>query len=121
MTFPGAYALMATAYLERFAIGVEALAHVAVENHAHAASNELAQYRTRIPVDDVLGASTVPEPLGLYDACPLTDGVSALVLASDYSRYSNVGRHANADAVPDATTGVAHNAGGTVASAVVTV
>ena len=82
MTFPGAYALLADAYLDRYAGAVEDLAHVAVKNHAHAATNPKAQYRDEIEVTDVLEAPRVASPLGLYDACPVTDGACAAVLVS---------------------------------------
>jgi len=83
MTFPGAYALMARAYFDEYGGSREDLAHVAVKNHEHALPNEYAQLRKEITVDDVLGAPTVADPLGLYDACPITDGASAVVLVSD--------------------------------------
>jgi acetyl-CoA acetyltransferase len=83
VTFPGAYGLMATAYFEQFGGDREDLAHVAVKNHENALENEHAQYQTRIDVDDVLEAPMVSAPLGLYDSCPISDGASALLLASD--------------------------------------
>jgi acetyl-CoA C-acetyltransferase len=83
VTFPGAYALMATAYFDAFGGEHEDLAHVAVKNHENALENEYAQYQQRIEVADVLEAPTVSSPLGLYDACPISDGASALLLASD--------------------------------------
>ncbi|AFZ72064.1 thiolase C-terminal domain-containing protein [Natronobacterium gregoryi] len=82
-TFPGAYALMAQAYFDRFGGKREDLAHVAVKNHDNALSNEKAQYQSAIEVDDVLEAPTVSTPLGLYDSCPLSDGAAALVLTSE--------------------------------------
>ncbi|SDN24115.1 acetyl-CoA C-acetyltransferase [Halogranum gelatinilyticum] len=83
VTFPGAYALMARAYFEEFGGTREELAAVAVKNHAHALDNENAQFQQAIDVDDVLEAPRVADPLGLYDACPITDGASASVLVSD--------------------------------------
>jgi acetyl-CoA C-acetyltransferase len=83
VTFPGAYALMERAYFERFGGGREDLAHVAVKNHDNALENEKAQYQRAITVEDVLEAPTVSDPIGLYDACPITDGASALVLVSE--------------------------------------
>ncbi|QPV63937.1 thiolase domain-containing protein [Halosimplex litoreum] len=86
MTFPGAYALMARAYFREFGGSREDLAAVAVKNHDHALPNEYAQLRTEITVEDALGAPMVADPLGLYDACPITDGASAVVLTSaDYA------------------------------------
>ena len=82
-TFPGAYALMAQAYFDAFGGDREDLAHIAVKNHDNALPNENAQYQRAIGVDDVLEAPPVSEPLGLYDACPISDGASALVLTSE--------------------------------------
>jgi len=82
MTFPGAYALMARAYFREYGGTHEDLAHVAVKNHDHALPNEYAQLRSEISVEDALDAPMVAEPLGLYDACPITDGASAAVLTS---------------------------------------
>ena len=83
LTFPGAYALMAGAYFERYGGSREDLAHVAVKNHENAVPNEYAQYRREITVEEALDAPMVASPLGLYDACPVTDGASALVLVSE--------------------------------------
>ncbi|SDC22528.1 beta-ketoacyl synthase N-terminal-like domain-containing protein [Natrinema hispanicum] len=82
-TFPGAYALMAQAYFDAFGGDREDLAHIAVKNHDNALPNEKAQYQRAIEVDDVLEAPLVSEPLGLYDACPISDGASALLLTSE--------------------------------------
>lgn len=83
MTFPGAYALMARAYFEDYGGSREDLAHIAVKNHENALANEHAQFHREISVEDVLDAPPIAEPLGLYDACPLTDGASAAVLVSE--------------------------------------
>ncbi|RBI61300.1 thiolase domain-containing protein [halophilic archaeon] len=91
MTFPGAYALMARAYFERYGGSHEDLAHVAVKNHEHALPNEFAQYQREITVEEALDAPTVADPLSLYDACPITDGASAAVLVSeDYADEHDV-------------------------------
>jgi len=89
MTFPGAYALMARAYFEQYGGSREDLAHIAVKNHYNALENEYAQYRREISTEDVLDAPPVAEPLGLYDACPLTDGASAAVLVSEEYAEAN--------------------------------
>lgn len=83
MTFPGAYALMAASYFEQFGGSREDLAHIAVKNHANAVDNDRAQYQQAITVADALESPPVAEPLHLYDACPVTDGASALVLVSE--------------------------------------
>jgi acetyl-CoA acetyltransferase len=83
VTFPGAYALMARAYFREYGGSPEDLANVAVKNHEHALPNDHAQYRSEITVEDALDAPPVATPLGLYDACPISDGASALVLVSE--------------------------------------
>jgi acetyl-CoA C-acetyltransferase len=83
MTFPGAYALMARAYFEEYGGSREDLAHVAVKNHANAVPNEYAQYRREITVAEAMESQPVATPLHLFDACPITDGASAVVLVSD--------------------------------------
>lgn len=83
VTFPGAYALMTRAYIEQFGGSREDLAHVAVKNHANAVENEFAQFQREIAVGDVLEAPMVSEPIGIYDACPITDGAAATVIVSD--------------------------------------
>ncbi|MFC5134581.1 MULTISPECIES: thiolase C-terminal domain-containing protein [Haloferacaceae] len=83
VTFPGAYALMANAYFEAHGGGREELAHVASKNHENALPNEYAQFRKAVSVEEALAAPPVAEPLHLYDACPITDGASALVFVSE--------------------------------------
>jgi len=83
MTFPAAYALMARAYFETYGGSREDLAEIAVKNHDNALDNEYAQFQRAISVEEALDAPTVADPLGLYDACPITDGASAVVLVSD--------------------------------------
>jgi acetyl-CoA C-acetyltransferase len=82
VTFPGAYALMANAYFDAYGGSREDLAHIASKNHANALSNEYAQYRKEVSVEEAMDAPPVAAPLHLYDACPITDGASALVLVS---------------------------------------
>ncbi|WP_458206220.1 thiolase domain-containing protein [Haladaptatus sp. NG-SE-30] len=83
MTFPGAYALMARAYFDQFGGSREQLAEIAVKNHEHALPNEHAQFQKEITVEQALDAPMIAEPLGLFDACPITDGAAAAVLVSD--------------------------------------
>ncbi|MXR20458.1 thiolase domain-containing protein [Halobacterium bonnevillei] len=83
VTFPGAYAMMATAYFDQFGGTREDLAHIAVKNHENALVNEHAQYQREISVEEALDSPPVADPLHLYDACPVTDGASVVVLASE--------------------------------------
>ena len=82
VTFPSAYALLARAYFEEHGGTRRDLAHVAAKNHANAVPNEYAQFREPISIRDALDAPPVADPLHLYDACPITDGASAIVFVS---------------------------------------
>ena len=83
LTFPGAYSLMANRYFEVFGGDREDLAHIAVKNHANAVDNDLAQYQRTLDVEDVLTATQISSPFGLYDCSPISDGASAAVLVSE--------------------------------------
>ncbi|WP_435365732.1 thiolase domain-containing protein [Haloarchaeobius sp. DYHT-AS-18] len=83
MTFPGAYALLTEAYFREYGGSREELAAVAVKNHENALDNENAHLQQEISTEDVLDAPPIAEPVGLYDACPISDGAAAVVLVSD--------------------------------------
>ena len=83
MTFPGAYALMASAYFDKYGGSREDLAHVASKNHGNAVENEYAQYQRAVSVEKAIDAPPVAEPLHLFDCAPITDGAAALLLVSD--------------------------------------
>ena len=82
ITFPGLYAMMARVHMHRYGTTREQLAHVAVKNHAHGLLNPLAQFRSRITVEDVMGSVMVADPLRVLDCSPITDGAAAVVLAA---------------------------------------
>lgn len=91
VTFPAAYALMARAYFQEFGGSQEDLAHIAVKNHKNALENDHAHLQQELSVADVLEAPRVANPLGLYDACPISDGASAVILTSDeYTRRHDI-------------------------------
>ena len=83
MTFPAYYALHAVAHMDRFGTTEEDMARVAVKAHHYGAMNPLAQFQKEITLEKALGSQVVAWPLKLYDACPLTDGSAAVVLASE--------------------------------------
>lgn len=83
VTFPGLYALMATAYMHKYGATEEQLAEISVKNHANGAKNPKAHFQKEITVDDVMNSRMVAWPLKLFDCCPFSDGASAVVLASE--------------------------------------
>jgi acetyl-CoA C-acetyltransferase len=83
MTFPAYYALYAVAHMNRFGTTEEDLSRVAVKAHHYGAMNPLAQFQQEITLEKALSSQVIAWPLKLYDACPLTDGSAAVVLASE--------------------------------------
>ncbi len=81
-TFPGVYAMIATRHMYEYGTTREQLAQVAVKNHSNGALNPFAQFQREIKIEQVLNATTVAYPLGLFDCSPLSDGAAALVLCS---------------------------------------
>jgi len=80
LTFPGLYALIARAHMEKYGTTREQLAMVAVKNHRNGAKNPLAQYPFEITVEAVLNSVMVADPLRVLDCSPITDGAAAVVL-----------------------------------------
>ena len=83
MTFPAYYALYAVAHMNKFGTTEEDMSRVSVKAHHYGAMNPLAQFQKEITLEKAMGSQVVSWPLKLYDACPLTDGSAAVVLASE--------------------------------------
>lgn len=83
LTFPGVFALIARAHMDKYGTTEEQMAHVAVKNHRHGVHNPKAQFRKEISLDTVLKSPYVADPLKLFDCCPFTDGGAAVILASE--------------------------------------
>jgi acetyl-CoA C-acetyltransferase len=82
ITFPGIFAMMATAHMARHGTTQEQLAEVAVKNHENGTLNPKAHFQKRITINDVLSSRIVAWPLKLYDCSPISDGASCVVLAA---------------------------------------
>ncbi len=80
ITFPGLFALMATAHMNKFGTTQHNLACVAVKNHYHGSMNPKAHMQKEITIEAALGARMIAWPLRLYDCSLITDGASCLVL-----------------------------------------
>jgi acetyl-CoA C-acetyltransferase len=80
-TFPGLYALIATAHMHKYGTKREDLAQVAVKNHDNGLLNPHAQYRMKITVDQVINSVKVADPLNILDCSPITDGAAAVIIA----------------------------------------
>ncbi|OGD88190.1 hypothetical protein A2870_02565 [Candidatus Curtissbacteria bacterium RIFCSPHIGHO2_01_FULL_41_11] len=82
LTFPGLYAIMANAHMEKYKTTKKHMAAVAVKNHRHGSLNENAQYQNLITIEKVLESAPVATPLNLFDCSPITDGAAAIILSA---------------------------------------
>jgi acetyl-CoA C-acetyltransferase len=80
LTFPGLYALIARAHMEKYGTTREQLAMVAVKNHHNGSKNPLAQFPFEVTVDSVLNSVMIADPLRILDCSPITDGAAAAVI-----------------------------------------
>jgi len=80
VTFPGLYAMMAVAHMERYGTKREHLAQVAVKNHANGSKNPRAQFPFPVTVEQVINSVKVADPLNILDCSPITDGGAAAIL-----------------------------------------
>jgi acetyl-CoA C-acetyltransferase len=108
LTFPGLYALMATAYLEKYKITTQPLLSVGIKNHHNGALNPKAQFNTSIKdiirkkqekakqkgialswkdefefLNDSQANPIVAWPLRLFDCAPISDGAACILLAAE--------------------------------------
>jgi len=84
-TFPGLYAIIARAHMEKYKTTERDLASVAVKNHYHASLNPNAQFHSPITIEQVLKSSCVADPLKLLDCSPISDGAAAVIITSNPS------------------------------------
>ena len=80
ITFPGLFALMATAHMNAYGTTEKDLAMVAVKNHYHGSMNPKAQIQKEITLEQALSSRVVAWPLKLYDCSLITDGASSIIL-----------------------------------------
>jgi acetyl-CoA C-acetyltransferase len=80
ITFPGLFALMATAHMNAYGTTQEHMAKVAVKNHHHASLNPKAHLQKEITVENVLASKVVAWPFKMYDCSLITDGASCIIL-----------------------------------------
>jgi acetyl-CoA C-acetyltransferase len=82
ITFPGLYALIALAHMQRYGTTREQLAAVAVKNHRNGSKNPNAQFRSEVTLEQVMKSTMVADPLRLLDCSPVSDGAAAVIVAS---------------------------------------
>ncbi|HLB60616.1 MAG TPA: thiolase domain-containing protein [Patescibacteria group bacterium] len=127
LTFPGLYALMAHACMQKYAITESDMAAVAVKNHYHASLNTYAHFSGgagsrsagQMTIEHVMQSPYVADPLKLLDCSPISDGAAAVILgeAAKTTRKSTV--HIVGSSVATDTLDLADRSGITSISATV--
>jgi len=82
LTFPGFWALLARAHMQRYGTTIEQIGMVSVKNHKNSMLNPRARFRNKATLEDVMNSKLICDPLKVYDCCPLADGAAAAVLCS---------------------------------------
>ena len=80
VTFPGLYAMIARAHMEKHGTTEEDLSWVSVKAHRNGAKNPRAQFRRVMTLEDVMTSSMVAAPLRLLHCSPVTDGAAAVLV-----------------------------------------
>jgi acetyl-CoA C-acetyltransferase len=80
VTFPGLYAMVARAHMEKYGTTVEDMSWVSVKAHRNGARNPNAQFRRLVSLEDVMMSTMVAEPLRMLHCSPVTDGAAAVLL-----------------------------------------
>jgi acetyl-CoA C-acetyltransferase len=76
-------ALQARAYMAKYGVTEEQCALVSVKNHGNAFANPVAQLPLKLTVEKVMSSPYIADPIKLLDCCPISDGASAVILASE--------------------------------------
>jgi len=80
VTFPGLFALMATAHMHKYGTTEEHMASVAVKNHHNATLNPKAHFQREVTVEKVMESRVIAWPLKLYDCSLVSDGAGCAIL-----------------------------------------
>ncbi len=80
ITFPGLYAMMARAHMEKYGTTREQLAMVSSKNHDNGSKNPLAQFPMKVTPEQVMSSVMVADPLRILDCSPITDGAAAVIV-----------------------------------------
>ncbi len=84
-SFPGLYALLAQAHMQKYGTTREQLSAVAVKNHHQAMKNPQAHFHREFTLEQVSQSSLVADPLRLLDCSTISDGASAVILSTNSS------------------------------------
>jgi len=82
-SFPGYYAMMASAHMARYGTTKEMISKVGVKNHYYGSKNKYAHIQKEVSMEEALNAVKIADPLNLYDCSLISDGAAAVLLTKD--------------------------------------
>ncbi len=80
---PAVLAMVAKLHMKKYGTTEEQLAMVSIKNRRNGLNNPKGHFRECIDLNTAMTAKVVARPLKIFDCCPLTDGASAVILASE--------------------------------------
>ncbi len=83
VSFPGFYALFATAHMKKYGTTREQLSMVSVKNHHYGAKNPKAHLQKEVSLEEAMNSVPIAAPLNLYDCSLISDGAAAAILVSE--------------------------------------
>jgi acetyl-CoA C-acetyltransferase len=95
ITFPGLFAMMATAHMHAYGTTEKQMALAAVKNHYHGSLNPKAHMQKEITLQAALASRYVAWPLKLFDCSLITDGASCIIITKPElaSKYTDMPVH----------------------------
>jgi acetyl-CoA C-acetyltransferase len=95
ITFPGLFAMMATAHMHEYGTTEEQMAMVAVKNHHYGSLNPKAHMQKEVTLQAAMASRYVAWPLKVYDCSLITDGASCIILTKPElaSKYTDTPVH----------------------------
>ena len=82
-SFPGYYALMASAHMAEYGTTREMLSSVGVKAHHYGAKNPQAHIQKEVSLEEAMGSIQIASPLNLYDCSLISDGAAAVLLTKE--------------------------------------
>ena len=80
---PAVFSMMAQKHMERYGTTPTQLAKIAVKNRRNGILNPYSPWRDEITVEQVLASPVIAGSLTRLSCCPVSDGASAVILASE--------------------------------------
>lgn len=81
--FMDVYAAFSRFHMKTYGTTQRQIAAICAKNHNHSVHNEKAQYRNPYTIEEVLAAPPIAYPTTLPMCAPISDGASAVILATD--------------------------------------